>query len=287
MTPAEIRSRSSERLQRERDGDERWAGSERGYGADEVIRLRGSVEVEHSLARQGAEKLWRLLHGESHVPALGAITGNQAVQMVKAGLKAIYLSGWQVAGDGNLAESPLVRPPRWQGSRADGALRADAAGGAARSRRLQCAHRARRADGRAVGDAADERRRRARSRVHHGRADAGGLLPRLRRARAGDRAHARLRAVRRRALVRDLDTRSRRGARVRRGDPRAVPGQAARVQLLAVVQLEARARRRGDRVVPAAARRSGLPLPVRDARRLPRDCVVDVRAAGGLRPGRA
>jgi isocitrate lyase len=106
MTPAEIRSRSSKRLQREWDGDERWAGSERGYGADEVIRLRGSVEVKHSLARQGAEKLWRLLHGESHVPALGAITGNQAVQMVKAGLKAIYLSGWQVAGDGNLAESP-------------------------------------------------------------------------------------------------------------------------------------------------------------------------------------
>src|SRR5262249_47138669 len=106
MTPAEIRSGSSERLQREWETDERWAGIERGYGADEVIRLLGSVEVEHSLARWGAEKLWLLLHTESHVPALGAINGNQAVQMVKAGLKAIYLSGWQVAGDGNLAESP-------------------------------------------------------------------------------------------------------------------------------------------------------------------------------------
>ena len=106
MTPAEIRSRSSARLQREWETDERWAGIERGYGADEVIRLRGSVEVAHSLARRGAEKLWRLLQTESHVPALGAITGNQAVQMVRAGLKAIYLSGWQVAGDGNLAESP-------------------------------------------------------------------------------------------------------------------------------------------------------------------------------------
>jgi isocitrate lyase len=106
MTPAEIRSGSSERLQRQWETDERWAGIERGYGADEVIRLRGSVEIEHSLARQGAEKLWRLLHTESHVKALGAITGSQAVQMVKAGLKAIYLSGWQVAGDGNLAESP-------------------------------------------------------------------------------------------------------------------------------------------------------------------------------------
>jgi isocitrate lyase len=106
MTPAEIRSMSTERLTRAWSSDGRWAGIERGYGADEVIRLRGSVAVEHSLARRGAEKLWQLLQGESHVPALGAITGSQAVQMVKAGLKAIYLSGWQVAGDGNLAESP-------------------------------------------------------------------------------------------------------------------------------------------------------------------------------------
>jgi isocitrate lyase len=106
MTPAEIRSMATERLAREWSQDERWAGIARGYEADDVIRLRGSVPVEHSLARRGAEKLWHLLHTESHVPALGAITGNQAVQMVKAGLKAIYLSGWQVAGDGNLAESP-------------------------------------------------------------------------------------------------------------------------------------------------------------------------------------
>ena len=106
MTPAEIRSMASERLAREWSADERWAGIVRGYEPDDVIRLRGSVPVEHSLARRGAEKLWHLLHTESHVPALGAITGNQAVQMVKAGLKAIYLSGWQVAGDGNLAESP-------------------------------------------------------------------------------------------------------------------------------------------------------------------------------------
>jgi isocitrate/methylisocitrate lyase len=106
MTPAEIRHLTTERLARAWGSDERWAGIERGYGAADVVRLRGSVEVEHSLARRGAEKLWHLLHGESHVPALGAITGSQAVQMVKAGLKAIYLSGWQVAGDGNLAESP-------------------------------------------------------------------------------------------------------------------------------------------------------------------------------------
>src|SRR5438046_2472537 len=106
MTLADIRTMTTERLAREWSTDERWAGSERGYQAEADIRPRGSVEVEHSLARRGAEKLWRLLHTETHVPALGAITGNQAVQMVKAGLKAIYLSGWQVAGDGNLAESP-------------------------------------------------------------------------------------------------------------------------------------------------------------------------------------
>src|SRR5687768_17668372 len=82
---------------------DRWRGIERPYGADEVVRLRGSIQVEHTLARLGAEKLWRLLHEEDYVNALGALTGGQAVQMAKAGLKAIYLSGWQVAADGNLA----------------------------------------------------------------------------------------------------------------------------------------------------------------------------------------
>ena len=82
---------------------DRWSGISRDYGADDVVRLRGSVAVEHSLARRGAEQLWRLLHDEEYVPALGAVTGGQAVQMVRAGLKAIYLSGWQVAADGNLA----------------------------------------------------------------------------------------------------------------------------------------------------------------------------------------
>lgn len=83
--------------------DTRWRGIERPYGADEVLRLRGTVEIEHTLARLGAERLWQLLHSEDYVPALGALTGNQAVQQVRAGLKAIYLSGWQVAADANLA----------------------------------------------------------------------------------------------------------------------------------------------------------------------------------------
>ncbi len=83
--------------------DPRWADVERPYGAPDVIRLRGSVQEEHTLARLGAERLWTLLHEEPYVNALGALSGGQAVQMVRAGLKAIYLSGWQVAADANSA----------------------------------------------------------------------------------------------------------------------------------------------------------------------------------------
>ena len=83
--------------------DPRWSGIERNYSSGDVRRLQGSFILEHSLARRGAEKLWELLHTEEFVPTLGALTGNQAVQQVKAGLKAIYLSGWQVAADANLA----------------------------------------------------------------------------------------------------------------------------------------------------------------------------------------
>jgi isocitrate lyase len=82
---------------------DRWEGVERPYGPEEVEKLRGSLPVEHTLARHGAEKLWKLLHERDYVAALGASTGNQAVQQVRAGLEAIYLSGWQVAADANLA----------------------------------------------------------------------------------------------------------------------------------------------------------------------------------------
>jgi isocitrate lyase len=81
----------------------RWSGIERDYTPEDVLRLRGSLRIEHTLARTGAEKLWRLLGDDGYVAALGAVTGGQAVQMAKAGLKAIYVSGWQVAADGNLA----------------------------------------------------------------------------------------------------------------------------------------------------------------------------------------
>ncbi len=83
--------------------EQRWQGITRPYSPEDVLRLRGSIQVEHTLARLGAERLWELLHTEAFVNALGALTGNQAVQQVKAGLNAIYLSGWQVAADANLA----------------------------------------------------------------------------------------------------------------------------------------------------------------------------------------
>src|SRR5436190_2384099 len=81
----------------------RWKGIQRGYSAEDVVRLRGTVHIEHTLARRGSEKLWKLMQDKPFVNALGALTGNQAMQQVKAGLKAIYLSGWQVAADANLA----------------------------------------------------------------------------------------------------------------------------------------------------------------------------------------
>src|SRR5437764_6803436 len=82
---------------------ERWRGIERTYTAEQVVRLRGSVVPEHTIAKLGAERLWELIHRDEPVRALGALTGGQAVQMVRAGLQAIYLSGWQVAADANLA----------------------------------------------------------------------------------------------------------------------------------------------------------------------------------------
>ncbi|MGN4425838.1 isocitrate lyase [Bacillus cereus group sp. MYBK30-1] len=92
-----------EKLQESWELDERWKGIARPYSAEDVIRLRGSIDIEHTLACRGAEKLWQSLHTEDYINALGALTGNQAMQQVKAGLKAIYLSGWQVAADANLS----------------------------------------------------------------------------------------------------------------------------------------------------------------------------------------
>nr|CAD13354.1 isocitrate lyase [Cupriavidus necator] len=97
------RTEQIQALQKDWDTNSRWKGIKRNFTAEDVVRLRGSVQVEHTLARPGSEKLWTLLHTEPFVNSLGALSGNQAMQQVKAGLKAIYLSGWQVAGDANLA----------------------------------------------------------------------------------------------------------------------------------------------------------------------------------------
>jgi isocitrate lyase len=95
--------KSATELAHEWETNPRWQGIKRPYSPEEVVRLRGSIKIDYTLAQVGAERLWSLLHTEDYIPALGALSGNQAMQMVRAGLKAIYLSGWQVAADANLA----------------------------------------------------------------------------------------------------------------------------------------------------------------------------------------
>src|SRR5918993_2417192 len=90
-----------QRIRKDWNDNPRWKGVKRGYTAEDVVRLRGSVKVEHPLARRGAEKLWKLMQERPFVNSLGALTGNQAMQQVRAGVPAIYLSGWQVAADAN------------------------------------------------------------------------------------------------------------------------------------------------------------------------------------------
>jgi isocitrate lyase len=102
-SPEGLRKQSVESLKRQWAEDERWRGVKRPYSAEEVIRYRGSMTIEYTLARRGAERLWKLLRTKDYVHALGAVTGNQAVQQVAAGLTSIYVSGWQVAADANLA----------------------------------------------------------------------------------------------------------------------------------------------------------------------------------------
>jgi isocitrate lyase len=97
------REQAIQQLEKEWAESPRWKGVKRGYGAEEVVKLRGSLPIEYTLATKGAEKRWKSINDEPFVNALGALTGNQAMQQVKAGLKAIYLSGWQVAGDANIA----------------------------------------------------------------------------------------------------------------------------------------------------------------------------------------
>ena len=92
-----------DQLENDWNQNDRWEGITRPYTADEVVNLRGSVQIEHTLGKNGAEKFWEALKGDEVISALGALTGNQAIQEVQAGLKAVYCSGWQVAGDANSA----------------------------------------------------------------------------------------------------------------------------------------------------------------------------------------
>ena len=168
--------------------DPRWKGVTRPYSPEDVVRLRGTLPIEYTLARVGAERLWELLNSEKYVNALGAMSGNQAVQMVSAGLKAIYVSGWQVAADANNAGQmypdqslypadsvPNLVPPPEQ--RAD-ARRSDPSLRRQERHQLVCAA---------------HRRRRSRFRRH---------AERLRADEVDDRSRRGLRSLRRSALVR-------------------------------------------------------------------------------------
>ena len=113
------------RLAEEWKNDPRWEGVQRDYTAEEVVRLRGSIREQYTLAYRMADKLWGLLCHDDYVNALGALSGGQAVQMVKAGLRSIYLSGWQVAGDGNLAGEVYPDQSLYPANSAPALVRAD------------------------------------------------------------------------------------------------------------------------------------------------------------------
>ena len=188
--------------------------------------------------------------------------------------------GRALRGPARLAQE--VRPPGRQGAGADERVRHQARGGAPRRRRGGRGHRPRRAHRRPGGHDPRQRHRSLRPPLHHRRAHPRRLHPREAGDRRGDCAGARVRAVRRHALVRDVEARSPGSRAVRRGDPREVPEQAARVQLLAVLQLAQAPERRAAGHVPARARRDGLQVPVRHALRLPRPEPQHVRAGQGV-----
>ena len=102
---SESRAEQVKELEKEWANNLRWKNVRRDYTAEDVVRLRGSLQIEYTLARNGAKKLWKLVNEEDYINCLGALTGGQAVQQVKAGIKAIYLSGWQVAADANTSET--------------------------------------------------------------------------------------------------------------------------------------------------------------------------------------
>ncbi len=342
----------------------RFEGIVRPYPQADVDRLRGSIRIAHTLAEMGARRLWELLHTEDYVNALGALTGNQAVQMVRAGLKAIYLSGWQVAADANtagqmypdqslypvdsvptvvrrinqalrradqiehaegksgrywmapivadaeagfggplnafelmkamieagaagvhfedqLASREEVRPHGRQGAGPDLPVHPHPGRGAARGRRAVTCRRSSSPAPTPTAPSCSPSDVDPRDRPFIAPASA------RRRASSGSAAASTCAIARGLAYAPyadliwcetstpDLGE----ARRVRRGDPRQVPGQAPGLQLLALVQLEEAPRRRDHRQVPARARGDGLQVPVRHAGRLPRAEPLDVRAS--------
>ena len=223
-------------LERRWATEQRWRGVERTYSAADVLRLRGSVRIEHTLARRGAERLWALLEREEYVAALGALSGGQAVQMVRAGLQAIYLSGWQVAADANLAGHVYPDQSLYPANSVPGARPApEQRAAAGRPDRVGRAPRRGRAP-RLAG--ADRRRRRGRLRrpPQRLRADAGDDRGRRGRgalrgpARLGEevRPHGRQGARADRRARADAERRPPRRRRRRRADHRRRPDRLAR-----------------------------------------------------------
>src|SRR6266568_876616 len=331
------------------DSSPRWKGVRRDYRPEDVLRLRGSVMVEQTLAERGAERLWRLLGDREVVAALGALSGGQAVQMVRAGLEAIYLSGWQVAADANLAEKvypdqslyPATSAPALVRRLNNALRRADQVesveGGASRdwlvpivadaeagfggplnafeltmsmieagaagvhfedqlAAEKKCGH----LGGKVLVSTGQFLRMLTAARLA---ADVAGV-PTVLIARTdalsatllttdvderdrpfltGDRTRAGVGALRGPAVVRDLHAGPRRGGQLRGGHPCRVPGQAARLQLLAVLQLAQAPGRVDHRPLPEGAQPARLPVPVHHPGRLPRAERRHVRAGQRLR----
>src|SRR5205823_1866415 len=193
--------------------EERWRGITRPYTAEDVVRLRGRIRERHVIAENSAAALWRLVNADDYVPALGCLTGGQAVECARAGLRAIYLSGWQVAADANTAQHTYPDQSLYPVSSVPTVVRR-------LNNALRRADRADGADRRAQREPAHVRHRRAGPDVPRRTADRGGVLPRSRRAGRRDRPRAGVRALRGHAPVRDRHTGARRCTGVRRGRPR-------------------------------------------------------------------
>src|SRR3989454_68624 len=267
----------------------RWKGVTRPYTAGDVYRLRGSINSAHRTPRSGGARLWQLFQDDDYVAVLSAVTGNQAIQQVQAGLKAIYVSGWQVAADANNALEMYPDQSLYPSDSVPALLRRL---NNALKRADEIAHM--------KGDAttywfaplvADAEAgfggplhafEIMKNMIDAGAAGAHFQDQLASRKKRGHRARARVRTICRSALVRDLEARSRGSDEVRRGDPREVPGQDARVQLLALVQLAQAPERSPGRRIPEGAGRADLQVPVRHAVGVPRAEPQHVRAGAGV-----